>query len=153
MMDVRLIYNAELQGADIAVIDGLLQLDGGLRTAVLISLFTDARADAADVLPTAGDDVRGWWADTFAETEGDRIGSRLWLLSREKATNKTLERARGYARDALAWLIEDGIAATVEVATSWHAQGVMRMDVDLTPNTAGATAERHTAFWNLSYAV
>ena len=153
MMDIRLSYDAELQGADIEVVDGLLQLDGGLSTAVLISLFTDARADAADVLPTAGDDRRGWWADTFAENDGDRIGSRLWLLSREKATNTTLERARGYARDALTWLIEDGIASRVEVATSWYAQGVMRVDVDLTPNTSGATAERHTVFWNLSYAV
>jgi phage gp46-like protein len=152
-MDIGLVYDIELQGADIAVGDGLLQLEGGLRTAILISLFTDARADDADVLPTAGDDRRGWWADTFPEIGGDRIGSRIWLLSREKATNTTLERARGYARDALAWLIEDGIASTVEVATSWHALGVMRVDIDLTPNTAGATAERHTIFWELSYAV
>ncbi len=152
-MDLALVYDVELQSADIAVADGLLQLDGGLRTAVLISLFTDARADDADLLPTAGDDRRGWWADTFALAEGDRTGSRLWLLSREKATNKTLERARGYSRDALTWLMEDGIASSIEVATSWQALGVMRIDVDLTPNTTGAAAERHTVFWTHSYAV
>jgi len=52
-----------------------------LARAVIISLFTWRRANPDDVLP-AGDDRQGWFGDTFAEVRGDRIGSRLWLLSR-----------------------------------------------------------------------
>lgn len=152
-MDLRLDYDPEQQGADLVAVDGILQYDGGLRTAIIISLFTDARADDADALPTSDTDRRGWWADTFAEIDGDRIGSGLWLLSRAKQTDETLELARGYARTALRWLIEDGIASAVDVATSWHAIGVMRLDVDLTRATAGAVSERYTVFWNASYAV
>jgi len=151
--DLRLDYDADAQGADLVVAGGLLQVDDGLRTAVLISLFSDMRADEADALPTNDADRRGWWADTFAEIDGDRIGSRLWLLSRSKQTDETLELARGYARDALAWLIEDGIASSVVVHTSWHAIGVMRLDVDLAAATGGASAQRYTVFWNASYAI
>ena len=48
--------------------------------AVIISLFTWRRARPDDDLP--GDLRMGWWGDTYAGTEGDRFGSRLWLLSR-----------------------------------------------------------------------
>lgn len=151
-MDLRLDFDPELQAADLVAVDGVLQYDRGLRTAIVISLFTDARADDGDALPTTDTDRRGWWADTFAE-DGDRIGSRLWLLSRAKQTDETLELARGYARTALDWLIADGIASAVDVATSWHAMGVMRLDVVLTPATDGAAAERYALFWTASYAV
>lgn len=152
-MDIRLDYDAETQGADLVVEGGLVQMDAGLRTAILISLFSDARADEADALPTDDGDRRGWWADTFADIDGDRIGSRLWLLSRSKQTDETLELARSYARDALGWMIDDGIASSVVVSAAWHAIGVMRLDVDLTPATAGAAAQRFTAFWSASYAL
>lgn len=152
-MDLRFDYDPEQQGADLFAVDGILQYDGGLRTAIIISLFTDARADDADALPTSDSDRRGWWADSFAEIEGDITGSRMWLLSRAKQTDETLELARGYARTALRWLIEDGIASAVNVVTSWHAIGVMRLDVDLTRATDGAVAERYTFFWDVSYAV
>ena len=59
-----------------------LRAERGLRSAVLISLFTDRRAEPGDV--PEGEDPRGWWADVLGE-EGDRIGSRLWLIDRFEA--------------------------------------------------------------------
>ena len=82
--------------------------------AVIISLFTWRRANADDVLP--GSERMGWWGDTFSTVPNDRIGSRLWLLSREKLTARTVLRARRYAEEALAWLVKDGVAARVEVS-------------------------------------
>lgn len=84
-----------------------------LARAVLISLFTWRRANPDDALP--GSERMGWWGDTHAAIQGDRIGSRLWLLAREKVTPQTLERAREYAREALQWLLDDGVAARVDV--------------------------------------
>ena len=100
------------------VIDGrtvLLGLasDEPLVRAVIISLFTWRRALPDDPLP--GDQRMGWWGDSFSPVVGDRIGSRLWLLSREKLTAQTIERAREYSSEALAWLVEDGVASRVEV--------------------------------------
>ena len=100
------------------VVDGVA-VDPGLQSAeplvraVVISLFTWRRARPDDELP--GSDRFGWWGDNYAAAPGDRIGSRLWLLSREKLTARTVERAREYAQEALAWLVEDGVASRVEV--------------------------------------
>ncbi|MDO9235954.1 MAG: phage GP46 family protein [Aquabacterium sp.] len=81
--------------------------------AVLVSLFTWRRANADDALP--GDLRMGWWGDSFPAVPGDRIGSRLWLLSRAKLTPETVAQAKEYAEEALRWLVDDGVAARVEV--------------------------------------
>jgi phage gp46-like protein len=85
-------------------------------TAVLLSLFTDRRAETDDV-PPSGDnrDRRGWWGDQFATIEGDRIGSRLWLLDRSKRINDTVLRAKEYVLEALAWMLEDRVVASIDV--------------------------------------
>ena len=84
--------------------------------AVIISLFTWRRANADDPLP--GDQRMGWWGDSFPAADNDRIGSRLWLLSRSKLTATTVAKAKEYAEEALAWLVADGVAARVEVEAS-----------------------------------
>lgn len=81
--------------------------------AVIISLFTWRRANPDDDLP--GDLRMGWWGDSFPLVANDRIGSRLWLLSRAKLIPETLARAKEYAEEALRWLVDDGVAARVEV--------------------------------------
>lgn len=108
-------------GGDIRVSNGDLVTGDQLRTAVLMSLFTDRRAEPDDRLPDFTEDRRGWWGDSYADTTdatltGDRIGSRLWLLYREKITAETIERARQYAAESLQWLIDDGVAVDVEVS-------------------------------------
>lgn len=96
--------------------DGVgLATDGGLETAVILSLFTDARAGADDGLPP-GEDPRGWWGDAFSDLPGDGVGSRLWLLQRAALTAETVTRARAYALEALQWLVDDGLASQVEVS-------------------------------------
>ncbi len=107
--DLRLEVDEE--GADLVLEEGDLAGEAGLLTAVLISLFSDARALDKDPFPPEESSRRGWWADE----QPDRIGSLLWLLRREKVTRSTVERARQYARSALRWLVDDGIADHVEV--------------------------------------
>lgn len=111
-----------------------LEEDGTVETAVVISLFSDRRAEPGDELPDgAGDDPRGWWGDAAppALADGaagpDRIGSRLWLLRRAKQTTETLNRARDYATEALGWLIDDGVATAVEIEAEWQGQGVLAL--------------------------
>jgi phage gp46-like protein len=119
--DLALVWSTELGDADLSVIaadiDEDLATDRGLQTAVLLSLFTDRRAETDDK-PPSGDatDRRGWWADQFAADEGDRIGSRLWLLDRSKRSNEVVLRATEYAREALAWMLEDRVVSGVDVA-------------------------------------
>lgn len=89
-----------------------LTVEDRLTRAVIVSLFTWRRANADDV--TEGQKM-GWWGDTTAEVMNDRIGSRLWLLAREKALPSTLTRAQEYAQEALEWMVEDGLASRIKV--------------------------------------
>lgn len=115
-----------------------------LGSAVLISLLTDRRAAPDDELPEnspvnslVGSDRRGWAGDMLADDDGDRIGSRLWLLVREKQTEETRQRAISYCHEALQWLIDDGQAESVEIEAEWTALG--RLDADITINQVSGT--------------
>lgn len=116
-MDLQLAWNES--GADLALAGADLATDDGLKTAIIVSLFTDRRAEPDDVLPT-GTDRRGWWADAYVtrpDGQPESHGSRLWLLSREKTAAAALQKAQEYAEEALAWLVEDGVADQVQVIT------------------------------------
>lgn len=124
MTDLALVWNADSFTGDLLLSGGRLASDDGLRTAILISLFTDARAADDAVLPEDGDDRRGWWGDALAEGAGpdagtardpDRIGSLLWLLARSKITDRVIAQAHHTCHEALAWLVRDGVAAAVRV--------------------------------------
>lgn len=85
-----------------------------LENAVTISLFTDARADADDEIPDDSVDRRGHWADMWLD-EGESLGSRLWLLKREKVTQGVINKARDYCMEALEWLVDDDHLQAVNV--------------------------------------
>jgi phage gp46-like protein len=127
MSDLATVYTDLLTGADLALdADGLgLATDAGLTTAVVLSLFTDARAADGDELPAGETDRRGWWGDLAPLAPGYQLGSRLWLLKREKQTDAVLRRAELYAEAALAWLIEAGAARAVQVTATAPRQGLL----------------------------
>jgi len=85
-----------------------LELDQSLRTAVLISILTEARADKSDLPP--GWDLGGWWGESYPIEPGDRFGSRLWTIKGQKVTEETIALAAQFVRESLAWLVSDGIA-------------------------------------------
>jgi phage gp46-like protein len=120
----------QLPRMDLAIDGYQLAVDDGLETALIHSLFTDARAQPDDVLPDPQDnDPRGWVGDTYAEVPNDAYGSRLWLLSRERQIPDTLKRVKQYAEEATAWLVQDGVADRVDIEAEfpqmdWLALGV-----------------------------
>jgi phage gp46-like protein len=122
MKDIQLRWSTEGMEGVVAFdpeTNDLVQ-DDGLGTAVIISLFTDARAREDDVLPgnlTPGtfQDRRGWWGDLTSEKENDSVGSRLWLLERSKDIEEMLPQVKRLSEEALQWMIDEGIAAKIEV--------------------------------------
>lgn len=111
------------------VANGDITTDSGLRTAVVMSLFTDRRADADDALPDGSSNRRGSWQDQYLDQPGDLQGSRLWLLRREKQTTSVLQRAKQYAEEALQWLIDDAVATAVSVTAVWINDGWLALTV------------------------
>lgn len=123
-----------LNGAQVSA-----DMTDSLSRAVVISLFTWQRASQSDEVDN--DQRMGWWGDTFAENKGDKIGSKLWLLLRQKVTDETLNRAQEYAYDALKWLIDDGIYSdiTVDVERDEDDPNRINLDVQLTTSTSNLT--------------
>lgn len=116
LADLALTWSNTQGSADLSMIDSDLASDRGLMTAMILSYFVDAAAETDDVPPSGDEnDRRGWWADQFAEVQGDRIGSRIWLLDRSKNTNETKLRAAEYIREASAWMIEDRVVSSIDV--------------------------------------
>lgn len=130
-------------GADLRIKDGDLALDETLATPILLSLFSDGRAPAGEPLPDLSDDPRGWWA----EEEADPYGSLLWLLSREKLTTETANRARTYARAALLWLERLEIVRDLTV-TAAIANGYLDLRIALTRGNAPA----YSGLWDATAA-
>lgn len=148
MSDIKTtLINLE-QGADY-LLDSLgLVEDDGLETAVIISLFTDRRANADDVIPDGSTDRRGWFGDAFNENDHDQIGSRLWLLSREKQLSSVLVRAKEYAQEALQWMIDDGVAQSIDVTASNPRTGILALAVSIYRPLQPVTQYRFDAFWS-----
>ena len=131
-MDIKTFFNQETSSFGITIANGDLVADQGLQTAVVVSLFTDRRAEPDDAIPDGSNDRRGWWGDTYAAIPGDQIGSRLWLLGRAKETQDTLNRAREYALEALQWLVDDGLVKSVDVTAEHLRRGVFALHIIIT---------------------
>lgn len=93
--------------------------------AVLLSLFTDARAQAGD---TYTGDARGWWHDALS-ADHDRTGSRLWLGGRDKNMPVVLSDYEMWATEALAWMKRDGVARSIVAVASAPRRNVLWLDI------------------------
>jgi phage gp46-like protein len=128
--DVKIDFDTTLLEGDFAIDPDTqdFKTETGIKTAVVISLFTDRRAEDDDILPDINsDDKRGWWGDLILPAaDDDRIGSRLWLLNREKTTPDVLIRAKNYVVEALQWMLDDKIVKKINVET--ERQGIAGND-------------------------
>ena len=104
-IDAKIVING-IESTDLSQEESLIR-------AVIISLFTWRRANPDDLIEGQ---KMGYWGDAAEPPQvNDKIGSRLWLLSRAKILPDTFNRAREYAQEALQWLIDDGVCSKVDV--------------------------------------
>jgi len=105
--------------------------------AIYSSLFSDARADETEKQT----DRRGYWGDTFAEVPGDRWGSKLWLAERAKLTADPrvggegvvrLAQLEQWAREAVQWMIDDGVITSIEIESERREGGQALLQVTYT---------------------
>lgn len=150
MTDIRTVFIDMETGADFAMAGYDLDSDEGMDTAIVISLFSDARANDDDQLPAGQTDRRGWWGDAFGPVAGDRLGSRLWLLRRSKQLQSSLNEAREYAEEALAWMVEDGVAERVEVVAYIPRFEVLGLAIAIYKPDGSVFRRRYESLWRQS---
>lgn len=147
MADISLIWDPAHARGDWQVEAGQITIGGDLETAVLVSLFTDRVLPPDAQSPDRSTDPRGWWADTY---RGQPIGSLLWTLSRAVKTSATalLSTVQGMCQDALAWLISDGVAATISVKTFWESPTMIGIIVVITESAGNVSTFKYSWAWN-----
>ena len=71
-------------------------------------------------LEVRGSEPRGgWWGNSYPDVEGWELGSRLHVLTRGKATARQARLIEEEIRARLQCLVDDGIAASLDVEVSW----------------------------------
>lgn len=108
--DIALVSTAD--GADLTFENGQGRMDAGLYTAVYAAMFTR----------------RGWWGNRVVD-EDEQLGSRIDELLERNLTNRVRLDFIEEARTALAWLVTEGIAESVEVDASIVAPGVLAAEI------------------------
>ncbi|MGY3910738.1 phage GP46 family protein [Aeromonas piscicola] len=108
---------------------GDLLNDDSVNTALIISYFTDRRAQPGDTIPDGSNDARGYWGDAYRASP---MGSRLWLLAREKQLQSALEKAVRYAKEATDWMKDDGLVSAIKITANSPREGELRLITDVT---------------------
>ena len=126
MSDIAIEYKSQIKEYDISILNGDLKECDDLDSAVIISLFTWARASAGEVDENAP--RFGWFGDKIDADSTDSTGSKRYLLKRKKITNQTIMDSREYIEQALRWMIEDGVATEIKAEVERNASDVNRVD-------------------------
>ncbi|CQJ56546.1 phage GP46 family protein [Yersinia intermedia] len=115
-----------------------------LTRAVIISLFTWRRADPDD----DSEQPMGWWGDSYPTIQNDRIGSRIYLLQRTTLTSKTVELARGYLEQALAWLKDDGVVSRIAINVQRRGNEILTAEITLYRNDGSSQLITFDDLWS-----
>lgn len=130
--------DADLSLNDDGVYDFTLDSEGDiltknfLDTAILVSLFTDRRASASEV--PSSHRRRGWIGNE--STPNFEIGSKLWLFEQARLSRGVLNEIVSAAREALKWMVDDGIALAVDASAEFSLNSTIGLTITLSrPNS------------------
>ena len=108
---------------------GDLRLDDGFENAVAISIGSFARDErlgqSANLRPCLG----GWWGDALYEKGS--LGGFVYKVISGKLTDASARDAKKYAVDALSWLIDDGVAKSIDCESKVDGENVV-LNISLT---------------------
>lgn len=128
-----------------------------LVTAVTIAFCTDRLAEASDVLPIPGStDRKGWWGDDGAADiwNGWPVGSRFWLMKRDKITDlnysggSTSARATAFANECLQAFVDAKIISDFDVTVTQVGPQEVVTNVDLYRGPLPAISLQYQSLWN-----
>ena len=149
MTDIRVTWDPlELVG-DWVLFGSVLDTRRELASAVAVAIMTDGLAFEDDIIPDGTNDRRGVWSDHEADEihQAWGSGSRLWLLSREKQTERTRARAEQYISDAVRPFVTYGIADDFAVRAYWFRHEALGCEVDLFRKRGGNVLLRYEPLW------
>jgi len=117
-------------GGAITFSSGQPEMECGLSTAIYISLATRL----------------GWWGNSVS-TVAERIGCECEELEDRALNNKVRLDMEEAARQALKWMVDEGIAASVTVEVSILSPIVLGMEITIAEPSGDPTTLRYKINW------
>ena len=118
---------------DITFTDGDITADEGFETAIMASLFTDARASESQV--GSPEQRRGWLGNTLSTVPGREVGGLMYLAEQRRLTQDTVNENVDFAQKSLAWMTEDRLAQRIDVSGELIPKKGVRLTIAITtPN-------------------
>lgn len=126
-----------LNDGEIEIVDGIVTMDGGLQTAVYLSLFGGNIDDAA------GFDKRlSWWGNAEEPDEAKKIRSLTqYNLKGLPATSANLLIIKDSVLSDLSWITEVGAATEVNCEVSIPGLNKVKINVNIIAEGASETFE------------
>lgn len=143
--DIALEMSPDFGLFDIAIQGSDFKQAVDLKTAIVLSVFSDGRSNADDRVPNS----RGWCGDSL-NLDGEQLtGSKIWLLTNGKLTNQTLTDVEEYARVATQWIIDKQIAKEMEFEATFlnKSEGRIALRITVT-EPKGNVPQEYVYVWN-----
>lgn len=132
---------------DMVIEDGDFKNEPGMDTALWVSLFSDARADVAQVF--VPENRRGWMGNIVSEIPERQIGGYLWLTEQRRLNQDTLNETIDYIRKSLNWIVDDGIAVKIDVYGDIIPRQGIEARVIIT-SLDGVTSDHYIQLWKVT---
>ena len=126
-VDLKLTKDPATGLFDLTIKNGDFALVDSFDTSIIVSLFSDQRADASEV--PASESRRGWWGDQFGDDPTFRSGSKLWLLDQARNTQETLNSAIDFSSDSLQWFIDENHIENIEITGESTSTGITLKEI------------------------
>ncbi len=110
---------------NLGAVTSAIDTQEGMTHAVLQSIYNYAESTQNDRSRMDSTERGGSWSNELIEI----VGSRDWTLKRAKLTDETLRLAKRFYEEALAWLVRERHAKTVEVTVWREKPNQMRRNV------------------------
>jgi len=111
---------------DISIdVNGDIANDDFFDTSILYALFGEKRAGPEEV--SSPEFRRGW----IGNRDDFENGSKLWILSQSRLIRDTLNRIEDEARKALQYLVDDGLAVSIDQVIAGLKNGNVTLDITI----------------------
>ena len=117
-----------------------------LDTAIQMSIFNEVRASAAEV--PESNKRRGWIGNL--STPGFEQGSKQWEFEQERLTGSVLAELSVVIKNGLQWLIDDGIAVSIQVGNARIINGAATIEITL-GRTASDVEKKVFELWDNTF--
>lgn len=122
--------------------DGDIKTIDSFDTAILYSLMGEKRATVDEVLDPS--QRRGWIGSLDLGYEN---GSKIWMFEQERLTRSTINRLSDEAKDCLKWLVDDGLAISIDDAVVTVSNNSIKLLLTIL-RTGDIIEKRLYTFWD-----